>query len=299
MWALLAVVAQQHLERGALGYGLLNASLGTGAVLGAVWLPRVRRTMSADAIVMASSLVFAATLMTMAYVHHLWIIVVALLAGGFAWTSTTSTFNIAIQLSAPPWVQARLLGTYQMTFQAGMAIGSALWGWIAEHTSTPIALSAAGAMLLISLPLARRYRLVADELRDLTSAAQAKALNRSAPTVVIELDPDTGPVMISVSYEIDRADQQAFVRAIHDLRAIRLRDGAVRWGLFHDASDDRHFVETFLVESWTEYLRQRERLTMSDREVRDRVYQYQRGPVPPPVSRMIYTPTSASTSPPR
>jgi hypothetical protein len=150
----------------------------------------------------------------------------------------------------------------------------------------------AAAGLLITLPFSRRHEILAGVPRDLTSAAAAKALGRSAPTVVIELDPDTGPVMISVSYEIDPADEDGFVAAIHDLRAIRLRDGAMRWGLFRDSADERRYVETFLVESWAEYLRQRERLTMSDREVRDRVYAYQRGPIPPPVSRMIYTPTS-------
>ncbi len=292
MWALLAVVAQQDLARGALGYGMLNASIGTGAVLGAVWLARLRRLFSANVIITGSTVVFALTLLVMGFVHHIWIVVIALLAGGFAWTSTTSTFNIAVQVSAPSWVQARLLGTYQMTFQAGMAIGSAVWGWIAEHTSTPTALAIAAAGLVACLPLSRRYRILAGAPGDLTSAAQAKALNRSAPTVVIELDPDTGPVMISVDYEIDPADEDDFVRAIHDLRAIRLRDGAVRWGLFRDSADARHFVETFLVESWNEYLRQRERMTMTDRDVRDRVYAYQRGPVPPPVSRMIFTPTS-------
>jgi hypothetical protein len=190
-------------------------------------------------------------------------------------------------------VQARLLGTYQMTFQAGMAIGSACWGLIAEHTSTPIALSIAAVGLLVALPFSRRHEILAGAPRDLTSAAEAKALGRSAPTVVIELDPDTGPVMISVSYEIDPADEYGFVTAIHHLRAIRLRDGAMRWGLFRDSANERHYLETFLVESWAEYLRQRERLTMSDRDVRDRVYAFQRGPIPPPVSRMIYTPTSA------
>jgi MFS family permease len=293
MWALLAVVAQQDLARGALGYGLLNASIGTGAVLGAFALPRIRARWSADTVIATASMVFAMTLCVMAFSHHIALVIFALLAAGVAWTSTTSTFNIAVQVSAPGWVQARLLGTYQMTFQAGMAIGSAFWGAVAERTTTPIALSAAAVLLLAGLPLARRYKILAGAPGDLTSAAQAKALNRSAPTVVIELDPDEGPVMVSIDYEIDPAETDDFVRAIHELRAIRLRDGAVRWGLFHDSADESHYVETFLVESWAEYLRQRERMTMTDRDVRDRVYKYQRGAIPPPVSRMIYVPTSA------
>jgi MFS family permease len=39
VWALLAVVAARDLHRGALGYGILNASMGVGAVVGAATLP--------------------------------------------------------------------------------------------------------------------------------------------------------------------------------------------------------------------------------------------------------------------
>ena len=43
VWALLAVVARDDLHQGAMGYGILNGSMGLGAVIGATSLPRVRR----------------------------------------------------------------------------------------------------------------------------------------------------------------------------------------------------------------------------------------------------------------
>jgi hypothetical protein len=48
-------------------------------------------------------------------------------------------------------------------------------------------------------------------------------------------------------------------------------------------------VENFLVESWAEYLRQRERMTVSDLAVRDKVAAFQRSGEPT-ISRMVYTP---------
>src|SRR5438270_8406998 len=116
----------------------------------------------------------------MAFVHQTVLVVAALLLGGFAWTSTTSTFNIAVQISAPAWVQARLLGAYQMTFQAGMAIGSAIWGAVAQHWSTPVALCAAAIGLLVGMPVARRYRISISAQRDVSSAL---GLARSDPSV--------------------------------------------------------------------------------------------------------------------
>ena len=293
MWALLAVVAQQDLAHGALGYGMLNASIGSGAVLGAIFLPRLRRRVSHDVIVAVSAVVFTVTLLIMAFAHLTVLLVLVLIAAGFAWTSTTSCFNIAVQISVPAWVKARALGTYQMTFQAGMALGSAFWGYVAEHTSTPIALSAAAAGLMIGVPLGLRYQLMSNAAADLDSA-QAKGLTRAAPTVLMELEPEDGPLLISVEYRIDPSEVEEFVKSIHDLKTIRLRDGGMRWGLFADAANPARYVETFLVESWAEYLRQRERLTVSDLDVRDRVQAFQRGDGPPTVSRMVYVPTSDS-----
>ena len=287
MWALLAVVAQQDLKSGALGYGLLNGCIGLGAVGGAIFLPKVRSRFNANAICVGAAVAFAFVLSVMAFAHQTKYVVAALLLGGFAWTSTTSTFNIAVQLSAPAWVQARLLGSYQMVFQAGMAIGSAVWGGVAERFGTSTALAAAAAGLIIGLPAALRFKIPSGRIADLTSA---RGLNRSDPTVTIELRPEDGPVLISVEYRIDPADAEQFRSAIECLRPIRLRDGAMRWGLFHDAADPERYVETFLVESWAEYLRQRERLTMNDSAVLEKVRSFQKGAKPPVVTRMIYTP---------
>lgn len=289
VWALLAVVARTELRNGALGYGVLNACLGVGAVVGAASLPRVRRRMSANAIVTAAGLAFAMTLTTLAFVHRVELVCVSLLLAGFAWTSTTSTFNIAVQVVVPPWVQARALGAYQMVFQGGLAIGSAVWGFVATHTSTTISLSAAATGLLIGLPLTRRFRVRHPELNLLPLSAAGRA--RSVPALPVEPKPEAGPVLISIAYDVDPDHAAEFAQAIDALKEIRLRDGALRWALFRDPADPSRYLETFLVDSWSEYLRQRERFTMEDLLVRERVYALHRGPIPPPITRMIYTPT--------
>jgi len=290
MWALLAVVAQSGLRHGALGYGLLNACIGAGAVGGALVLPRMRARLSPDRIVRDASLTFAVALLVLAFVHETPVVVVALLAAGFAWISTTASFNIAVQETVPAWVQARALGTYQMVFQGGLALGSAAWGFFAEKTSTPAALCLAALGLLAGLPLARRFRIPSGARLDL-SPAMASGLTRSAPVVIVELKPEEGPVLVSIEFRIEPGEAAAFKLAMRDMKTIRLRDGAMRWGLFADPVDAARYVETFLVESWAEYLRQRQRMTMSDLATRDKAYSFQRGEVPPPISRMIYTPT--------
>ncbi len=68
-----------------------------------------------------------------------------------------------------------------------------------------------------------------------------------------------GPVLVTVEYEIDPEDSAAFAAAIALLVDERRRDGAFFWQVFADAENPRRWVETFMLESWLDHLRQHER----------------------------------------
>ena len=289
IWALLAVVARADLKQGALGYGILNGSMGVGAVIAATQLPRVRRRFSADKIIAFCTVYQSFTMFVLAFIPNPWLVIPVLIGSGCCWTSTMSSINTSVQLSVPSWITARALGSYMMTFQGAMALGATLWGFVAEHSQTRYALAAAGSGLLVSLPFVRRYTILQGPQPDFTPW-QYKS---PAPELVgvgtfDEPDLNEGPIRISIEYSIPIESYAAFTQAIHDLRGVRLRDGAIRWGIFRDAGDPTHLNETFLMESWLDYLRSRERTTAADREIRDRAYALHQGNAPPHVTHQIY-----------
>jgi MFS family permease len=295
IWSLLAVVARRDLKQGPLVYGILNGSLGLGAVVAATSLHRIRERFSANQILAASSLYNVVVLLVLAFVRSPSIIIGALVLSGAAWTSTMSTINVSVQLAVPAWVQARALGTYMMVFQGGMALGSILWGYIAEHTTTPIALTSAAFGLLITFPFAYRFGILQGPVPDHTPF-QPK---RPAPQLTPDTDPTDGPVRVSVDYRVPAENYAEFTHAIHKLRGVRLRDGAIRWGIYRDAIDPEHLNETFIMESWLDYLRSRERITAADELIRAQVRALHRHDDPPRTTYQIYAREIANPVPPQ
>ena len=310
IWSLLAVVAARDLHQGALGYGILNGSLGFGAVLAATQLPKIRRRFSADDIIAIATVYQAVTLLVMAFVPTPWVIIPVLIGSGFCWTGTMSTVNTSVQLAAPAWITARALGTYLMTFQGGMALGSVTWGFIAEHSKTSYALAASAAGLLLTLPVVYRFHILQGPLPDLTpykwtrpaptpvspiaALGQASTSHMTQAAAAPEADAAhhaemlEGPVRISIEYSVPLERYAEFTHAVHELRGVRLRDGALRWGIFRDALDPTRLNETFIMESWLDYLRSRERTTAADRAIRDRAIALHQGEEPPRVTHQIY-----------
>jgi len=80
--------------------------------------------------------------------------------------------------------------------------------------------------------------------------------------------------LVTVEYRINADSRDAFLAALERLGYERRRDGAYAWGVFEDAADEGRFLETFLVESWLEHLRQHERVTNADRILQSAVHRY-------------------------
>lgn len=282
LWALLPVAVKEDAARGPEAYGVLLGCLGTGAVLGLVLLPALQRLFGPDRLVALGSVVFAAATLTLAWVpsYPLWC--VALVLAGAAWLVALTRLNSAAQVAVPSWVRARALSVYLLAFYGGMAAGSVLWGAAADFLGVRWSLTMSAAWAVVGLAAAWRYRLpssLGDGLEPSGHWPEMAAM----PGV----EPDRGPVLVTVEYCIGPGEAGDFLKALASLKEVRLRDGAVRWDVFQDAADLGRIVEVFLVESWVEHLRQHERVTEADRSIQEKVRAFHKGVGQPRVTHLI------------
>ncbi|HVQ39214.1 MAG TPA: MFS transporter [Pyrinomonadaceae bacterium] len=282
LWAMMPLVARSQLGLSAGGYGVLLGSLGAGAILAAFILPALRRRFNVNTLVIAGTIVFAGTTATLATVRNFPFLCLAMLCGGIAWMTLMSSFNVIVQTIVPSWVRARVLATYMLIFFGGMALGSAIWGIIATHLGVSETLLFAAGALIAGLAAAYFFPLRAGEELDLEPS-----LHWPDPVYVTEPHPQDGPVLVTVEYQIDPSRADDFAAAMRDVKRVQQRNGAVRWGLFVDPAQPTQYVETFLVESWAEHMRQHARVTMEDRVVQDRAGSFHVGPNAPLVTHLI------------
>jgi MFS family permease len=296
LWALLPVIARDQLGLGAGGYGLLSASFGIGAVIGALSIPRQLQRMSLNALVNAGAVLWIVASLLVASTAVTWIALVGALGAGAAWVGVFASLSAGTQSAAPAWVRARAVSMNLIAVQASLALGSAVWGSLATFAGSQIALATSSVVMIVLLALNRRVRVKLGDEADVTPGVQLPDL-----AIAVEPSPEDGPVLIQLEYRIDEDNRAAFLRTIHSVEATRRRNGATSWAVFRDLGEDGRFVERFVIASWAEYVRLRTRMTIADRKIQDRVAQLQRTNIPIRVSRLIginaaNEPTSASES---
>lgn len=282
IWALLPVLARHQLNAEAAGYGVLLGCIGIGAVIGAFTLPRLRDALSADRIVDLAGVIFGVALLLLGVVPNFALVGLILVACGLAWMTPLSCLNVETQSVAPAWVRARALALHLLVLQGGLAGGAALWGWVADRLGSPQTLQIAGAGLLAAVVVSLRFR-----LRPTAHIDLSPAVHWPAKEIIEAAEYDDGPVLVSVEYQIDPAREEEFLATMEIVRRMRRRSGAWRWGVFRDAARPEVYLESFLVESWLDHLRQHERMTVTDRDLSYRARAFHVAEEPPIVRHLI------------
>lgn len=279
IWALLPLVARERPDGSAALYGYMLGTLGVGAILGSVLVPVLRRLLGSSRLISVAAMTLAVMLVLLAYGGSLVVVMPALGVSGACWIAALTEYNANVQLLVPDWVKGRALALYQTALYAGLAIGSFLWGHLAESMSVSGAILSAAITMGVTSLLA--YHSQFPQL-DAGSVKLVKRAQGLSPELVF--DHERGDVVMAIEYVVAAENASEFMALADELRHLRQRNGVRYWGLYRDVRDGELWREVLLIESWLQHLRMLDRMTLADKALIDRARALHRGPDLPKVT---------------
>ena len=159
MNVLVPLIAREVLHEGAHGFGLLMASLGLGAVTGALAVAVLSVGRPPLGMVVGPALAAAALLLLLSTARHFGTTAAVLVALGFAQIVFMTTCNTTVQIAVPDELRGRVMGLYALVFAGMTPIGALIMGTVAEHWGVSRACAVGGgAGLLLILALTGAWR---------------------------------------------------------------------------------------------------------------------------------------------
>lgn len=263
-------------------FTVLLATMGSGAIFSALWLPHLRQQLPRDTVVRGGTLLQSLAMVAMALAPSLAWALPAMFLAGMAWIATANSLSVSAQMALPDWVRARGMSMYQMAIMGGSALGAAFWGQVAHVLDVHWSVGLAAVSGTLAMGLAQ-WRLKDRDLLDDPSPA----VQKWTPLPDVAHPPAQGQVLVQIEYRIDPAQQTAFEALMAESRRSRLRMGALSWQLLHDLEDPGRYVEQIVDASWTEHLRRFERVSAADVALRERKLAFHVGESPPRVDRFL------------
>ncbi len=155
--ALLPLEAKDNIQTDVLGYGGLLTILGVGTTTGVSLMPVLRRHLRINILSTAAVVVFALSVLGISRWDSMFLDGGFLLFFGFSWSVLSISHQYAVQVAAPPDKRGLMTSLYSLVLQGSMAVGSLVFGVIAEHSVVSASILTAGLLACCGLLFVRRY----------------------------------------------------------------------------------------------------------------------------------------------
>jgi len=267
--SLLPLLAKHELILDSIGFGLLLGSFATGAIIGGiVILPKLRPNISVESLISGSIGLLAIVIFATGYIRDFAILCIFMGLGGVAYITILSKFYTIGMKSAPKWIGARVLAVYLLVLNGGLAVGSVIWGIIANSFGIPVTLSIASLALGATIIAKKRYSTTLLDDLDFTPASD----HWSLPTE-LSVDPpqNDNQALITIDYKIDPKLSDEFEQSVRELGRILKSEGMAYWELYQDTTDIGHYIEIRIADTWTDHMRQHERVTKNVQVMEDKI----------------------------
>ena len=151
--SLMPIVTKDLLQGNAGLYGSLLGAYGLGSVLAAVTFTRVRLALGNENAILVASAASALAALGLALGKSDVLVLTSSFCAGCAWTMTMGTMNVGVQMRADERILGRTLSLFAASGFAGIAVGSYIFGAIAQQSGVVIALECSSVFLIASLAL--------------------------------------------------------------------------------------------------------------------------------------------------
>jgi MFS family permease len=149
---LMPAFAEDILNSGPTGLGLLSAAVGIGALAGALVIASMGNLKHKGLLLTLGNLFFPALALLFSFSTNFTFSFVLLMGIGLGFMIQNATANTLIQTTVPDELRGRVMSVYMMVFNGFFPLGSLLAGFIAQQFGTPSG-SAFGAAIALAYGL--------------------------------------------------------------------------------------------------------------------------------------------------
>jgi len=280
--ALMPVVGLQELHLEPANLGFLFTSVAIGSVVTSIFIiPRARSRFAPERLTTYANASLIAVCLLMATIRWTKMFLVVAALAGVGWTLSSTELWIAGQRAMPEWARGRMNAIIIMVSQGATALGSFVWGLTATYTGVVFPFLVASGLAIVVMMITRlpAYRLSIDFTTDLNLEPAPATIFSN--TLSRQPQPEEGPLSITTAFQVDADRREEFFDLAGKARLVYLRNGAYGWHLKEDLVRPNSFQIEIIVPSWTQHLRQRERVTKDEMEIIEKLHSLHRGPDPP------------------
>ncbi|CAG0946675.1 Multidrug efflux pump Tap [Anaerolineae bacterium] len=148
--ALLPAFAQDVLHTGPEGLGLLSASVGIGALTGALIVASLGNSRRKGLLLTIGNVFFPTMVLAFASSRVLPLSMLILVGAGLGFMIQNTMTNTLIQFAVPDHLRGRVMSVYMLVFQGLFPIGSLMAGALAQQFSVPIGAAFGGTIALMA-----------------------------------------------------------------------------------------------------------------------------------------------------
>lgn len=158
---LLPAIAVERLGLGSTGYSGLMVFNGMGALIGALAVASLPRSVRRERIIRMSLIVMAAGLIALSFSHSYALSCALLVVLGAAFLAAVSSINTNVQVAVPDELRGRVMALFVISFMGMMPFGALGFGWLGDRIGPSEAVLAGAVVLLVwALYLSARPRML-------------------------------------------------------------------------------------------------------------------------------------------